>query len=48
MSEMLWRDQEVEHNWFAIQLKPNSFRIAERSLLRQDFRVFCPRPRKPL
>ena len=36
----------AEQNWFAIQLKPNSFRIAERSLLRQDFRVFCPKTKK--
>jgi len=35
-------------SWFAVQLKPNSFRIAERSLLRQDFRVFCPKTRKTI
>lgn len=36
----------AEQLWFAIQLKPNSFRIAERSLLRQGFRVFCPKTKK--
>jgi transcriptional antiterminator RfaH len=46
MSETLWRDNQAERNWFAVQLKPNSFRIAERSLLRQDFRVFCPKTKK--
>ena len=36
----------IDCSWFAVQLKPNSFRIAERSLLRQDFQVFCPKTRK--
>lgn len=38
----------LDCSWFAVQLKPNSFRIAERSLLRQDFRVFCPKTRKTI
>ncbi len=29
-------------NWFLAQLKPNSVRIAERSLKRQGFRTFLP------
>lgn len=36
----------AESAWFAAQLKPNSFRIAERSLLRQNFVFFCPKIRK--
>ena len=28
--------------WYLVQTKPNAFRIAERSLLRQDIHVFCP------
>lgn len=36
----------AEPAWFAAQLKPNSFRIAERSLLRQNFVFFCPKTRK--
>lgn len=29
--------------WYLAQVRPNSFHIAERNLLRQGFRVFCPR-----
>lgn len=36
----------AEPAWFAVQLKPNSFRIAERSLLRQNFVFCCPKIKK--
>ncbi len=36
----------AEPAWFVAQLKPNSFRIAERSLLRQNFVFFCPKTKK--
>jgi hypothetical protein len=29
-------------SWFLAQFKPNSHRIAERTLLRQGFRIFLP------
>jgi transcriptional antiterminator RfaH len=29
--------------WYLAQIKPNAIRLAERNLLRQGFRVFCPR-----
>jgi len=38
----------TERTWFAVQLKPNSFRIAERALIRQDFRVFCPKTKSTI
>jgi transcriptional antiterminator RfaH len=29
--------------WYLAQVRPNSFEIAERNLVRQGFRVFCPK-----
>lgn len=34
------------HNWIAVQLKPNAFRLAEAALLRQNLVVLCPKVRK--
>lgn len=31
-----------ECDWYLAQLKPNSFKLAERALRRQGFNVFCP------
>jgi len=35
-------DTAPDGGWFLAQLKPNSFRIAERNLARQGFTTFCP------
>jgi transcriptional antiterminator RfaH len=35
-------DTAPDGGWFLAQLKPNSFRIAERNLARQGFKTFCP------
>jgi transcriptional antiterminator RfaH len=35
-------EQRPDSAWFLAQLKPNSFRIAERNLARQGFSCFCP------
>jgi transcriptional antiterminator RfaH len=35
-------DQGTRMTWFLVQLKPNSYRIAERNLRRQAFRTFLP------
>lgn len=43
MTNVEYAAVEEEAIWLAVQLKPNSFRIAERSLLRQNFCVFCPK-----
>ncbi len=29
-------------SWYLVQIKPNSYRIAERALQRQGYSVFCP------
>lgn len=33
---------DTTDDWFLAQVRPNSFQIAERNLVRQGFRVFCP------
>lgn len=43
MSDMSLIDPaDLKKPWYLAQLRPNSLRIAERNLLRQGFRVFCP------
>ncbi len=41
---MTCNDHDHDHDtaWFLAQLKPNSFRIAERNLVRQGFQTFLP------
>lgn len=34
--------QSVASPWYLVQVRPNSFRIAERNLLRQDIDIFSP------
>lgn len=46
MNEITFDVKNDELPWLAVQLKPNSFRIAERALIRQDFSVFCPKTKK--
>ena len=36
------RDCVGETAWYLAQVRPNSFQMAERNLIRQDFPVFCP------
>lgn len=46
MNKIMVDPKSDELPWFAVQLKPNSFRIAERALVRQNFCVFCPKTKK--